>query len=150
MHCRAVGRKARRDLPLPPDVERALLPDEVPQARAGPDGLGGAGARKSTWPRSSARPGPVCEQHGLEPMLEIHFLADGDGLLLTYYTTDQAKMMRYTMDSFRGLLISSALVRTRAPSPTRSASGTTPSRTRPTREMAELAREGGAGPRRTS
>jgi ferredoxin len=52
----------------------------------------------------------VSRQHGLSPLLEVHFMPGGDGLLLTYYTTDQAKMMRYTMDSFRGLLISSALM----------------------------------------
>jgi FAD/FMN-containing dehydrogenase/ferredoxin len=52
----------------------------------------------------------VSRQHGLSPLMEVHFMPGGDGLLLTYYTTDQAKMMRYTMDSFRGLLISSVLI----------------------------------------
>ena len=52
----------------------------------------------------------VSRQHGLSPLMEVHFMPGGDGLLLTYYTTDQARMMRYTMDSFRGLLISSALM----------------------------------------
>jgi FAD/FMN-containing dehydrogenase/ferredoxin len=52
----------------------------------------------------------VSRHHGLSPLMEVHFMPGGDGLLLTYYTTDQAKMMRYTMDSFRGLLISSALI----------------------------------------
>ena len=42
-------------------------------------------------------------------MLEIHFLANGDGMLLCYYITDQTKQLKYTMDSFRGLLISKAL-----------------------------------------
>ncbi len=51
----------------------------------------------------------VCEQHGLEPMMEIHFLGNGDGMLLCYYVTDQTKQLKYTMDSFRGLLISKAL-----------------------------------------
>ena len=52
----------------------------------------------------------VSRHHGLSPLMEVHFMPGGDGLLLTYYTTDQAKMMRYTIDSFRGLLISSALM----------------------------------------
>jgi ferredoxin len=51
----------------------------------------------------------VCDQHGLEPMMEIHFLGNGDGMLLCYYITDQTKQLKYTMDSFRGLLISKAL-----------------------------------------
>ncbi|HTY47409.1 MAG TPA: FAD-binding protein [Methanomassiliicoccales archaeon] len=52
----------------------------------------------------------VCKEHGLEPLMEVHFMPGGDGLLLTYYITDQTQMMRYTMDSFRGLLISSAVM----------------------------------------
>lgn len=51
----------------------------------------------------------ICDQHGLEPMMEIHFLGNGDGMLLCYYITDQTKQLKYTMDSFRGLLISKAL-----------------------------------------
>ncbi len=51
----------------------------------------------------------VCDRHGIEPMLEIHFLGNGDGMLLCYYITDQTKQLKYTMDSFRGLLISKAL-----------------------------------------
>ena len=51
----------------------------------------------------------VCDQHGLEGMIEIHFLGNGDGMLLCYYITDQTKQLKYTMDSFRGLLISKAL-----------------------------------------
>ncbi|MGD0819076.1 MAG: FAD-binding oxidoreductase [Methanomassiliicoccales archaeon] len=51
----------------------------------------------------------ICGQHGLEPMMEIHFLGNGDGMLLCYYITDQTKQLKYTMDSFRGLLISKAL-----------------------------------------
>jgi FAD/FMN-containing dehydrogenase/ferredoxin len=56
-----------------------------------------------------ARALQICEQHGLEPMMEIHFLGNGDGMLLCYYITDQTKQLKYTMDSFRGLLISKAL-----------------------------------------
>jgi FAD/FMN-containing dehydrogenase/NAD-dependent dihydropyrimidine dehydrogenase PreA subunit len=51
----------------------------------------------------------VCERHEIEPMLEIHFLDNGDGMLLCYYITDQTRQLKYTMDSFRGLLISKAL-----------------------------------------
>jgi ferredoxin len=51
----------------------------------------------------------VCERHKIEPMLEIHFLDNGDGMLLCYYITDQTRQLKYTMDSFRGLLISKAL-----------------------------------------
>ncbi|MDW5562394.1 MAG: FAD-binding protein [Methanomassiliicoccus sp.] len=51
----------------------------------------------------------VCARHGIEPMLEVHFLDDGDGMLLCYYITNQTRQLKYTMDSFRGLLISKAL-----------------------------------------
>jgi len=52
----------------------------------------------------------VCSSHDIEPMIEIHFLEGGDGMLLCYYITDQARQLKYTMDSFRGLLITSALL----------------------------------------
>ncbi|MBI0583555.1 MAG: FAD-binding protein [Methanomassiliicoccus sp.] len=51
----------------------------------------------------------MCERHNIEPMLEVHFLDNGDGMLLCYYITDQTRQLKYTMDSFRGLLISKAL-----------------------------------------
>jgi ferredoxin len=51
----------------------------------------------------------ICERHRIEPMLEVHFLDNGDGMLLCYYITDQTRQLKYTMDSFRGLLISKAL-----------------------------------------
>ncbi len=50
----------------------------------------------------------VCKLHAIEPLMEVHFMPGGDGLLLTYYITDQTQTMRYTMDSFRGLLVTSA------------------------------------------
>lgn len=52
----------------------------------------------------------VAEAHGLRPMIEIHFMQGGDGMLLCYYLTDQTRQLKYTMDSFRGLLITSALL----------------------------------------
>jgi FAD/FMN-containing dehydrogenase/ferredoxin len=61
-------------------------------------------------PEVVAKSDMVSHQYGLSPLMEVHFMPGGDGLLLTYYTTDQARTMRYTMDSFRGLLISSALM----------------------------------------
>jgi FAD/FMN-containing dehydrogenase/ferredoxin len=65
---------------------------------------------KEHLPEVVSQADKVSRQHGLSPLMEVHFMPGGDGLLLTYYTTDQAKLMRYTMDSFRGLLISSALM----------------------------------------
>ena len=67
-------------------------------------------APRERLPEIAARVDEVCRQHGLSPLMEVHFMPGGDGLLLTYYTTDQARTLRYTMDSFRGLLISSALM----------------------------------------
>lgn len=66
-------------------------------------------APKDKMTKIVARALEVCDRHGIEPMLEIHFLGNGDGMLLCYYITDQTKQLKYTMDSFRGLLISKAL-----------------------------------------
>ncbi len=66
-------------------------------------------APKEKMTKIVARALEVCDRHGIEPMLEIHFLGNGDGMLLCYYVTDQTKQLKYTMDSFRGLLISKAL-----------------------------------------
>ena len=66
-------------------------------------------APKEKMSKIVARALEVCDQHGLEGMIEIHFLGNGDGMLLCYYITDQTKQLKYTMDSFRGLLISKAL-----------------------------------------
>jgi ferredoxin len=57
-----------------------------------------------------ARAQEVCSLHGLEPMIEIHFMENGDGMFLCYYITDQTRELKYTMDSFRGLLITSSLL----------------------------------------
>jgi len=67
-------------------------------------------APKAQLPAIVAKAQEVCQQHQLEPMIEIHFLEGGDGMLLCYYITDQARQLKYTMDSFRGLLITSALL----------------------------------------
>ncbi len=66
-------------------------------------------APKESMTKIVAKALEICDQHGLEPMMEIHFLGNGDGMLLCYYITDQTKQLKYTMDSFRGLLISKAL-----------------------------------------
>jgi FAD/FMN-containing dehydrogenase/NAD-dependent dihydropyrimidine dehydrogenase PreA subunit len=79
--------------------------------RLGP-GLMGAEvlAPKENMAKIVARAQQVADNHGLMPMLEVHFMENGDGMLLCYYITDQTRQLKYTMDSFRGLLITSALL----------------------------------------
>ncbi len=52
----------------------------------------------------------LCRMFGLEPLFEVHFLEDGKGLLLCYYMTDQGNTIKYTMDAFKSMLITSRLL----------------------------------------
>ena len=52
----------------------------------------------------------LCDRFGLEPLFEIHFLDDGNGLLLCYYMTDQGNTIRYTMDALKSMLITTMLL----------------------------------------
>lgn len=52
----------------------------------------------------------LCELFELEPLFEVHFLDDGNGLLLCYYMTDQGNTIRYTMDALKSMLITTMLL----------------------------------------
>ena len=52
----------------------------------------------------------VCADLGLEPLFEVHFLNDGNGMLLCYYVTDQGNTIGYTLDAVKSMLITSALI----------------------------------------
>jgi len=52
----------------------------------------------------------LCDLFELEPLFEVHFLDDGNGLLLCYYMTDQGNTIRYTMDALKSMLITTMLL----------------------------------------
>jgi len=52
----------------------------------------------------------LCDLFELEPLFEIHFLDDGNGLLLCYFMTDQGNTIRYTMDALKSMLITTMLL----------------------------------------
>jgi FAD/FMN-containing dehydrogenase/ferredoxin len=52
----------------------------------------------------------LCDIFELEPLFEVHFLDDGNGLLLCYYMTDQGNTIRYTMDALKSMLITTMLL----------------------------------------
>jgi FAD/FMN-containing dehydrogenase/ferredoxin len=52
----------------------------------------------------------LCKMFGLEPLFEVHFLDDGTGLLLCYFMTDQGNTVKYTMDAFKSMLVTSKLL----------------------------------------
>ncbi len=52
----------------------------------------------------------LCSKLAIDPMFEIHFLADGRSLLLCFFTIDQGNTMGYTLASFESLLLSRLLM----------------------------------------
>ena len=61
-------------------------------------------------PDALSRATSVCAELGLEPLFEVHFLNDGNGMLLCYYVTDQGNTIGYTLDAAKSMLITSALI----------------------------------------
>ncbi len=54
--------------------------------------------------------GAFCVDVGLVPLFEVHFLKDGKGLLLGYYTTDQGNTAAYTLDAVKSMLLTAKLI----------------------------------------
>jgi FAD/FMN-containing dehydrogenase/ferredoxin len=52
----------------------------------------------------------LCKELGLEPLFEVHFLNDGNGLLLCYYITDQGNTISFTLDAAKSLILTSMLI----------------------------------------
>ncbi|MCU0859833.1 MAG: 4Fe-4S dicluster domain-containing protein, partial [Thermoplasmata archaeon] len=52
----------------------------------------------------------LCSKLAIDPMFEVHFLADGRSLLLCFFTVDQGNTMGYTLASFESLLLSRLLI----------------------------------------
>jgi len=52
----------------------------------------------------------LCRQMSIEPLFEVHFLSDGNALLLCYYMTDQGNTVEYALDAVKSMLITSSLI----------------------------------------
>ncbi len=57
-----------------------------------------------------ARAERTCRQMALEPMFEVHYLPNGEALLLCFYLVDQGNTFAYTLDAFKSLLLGCALI----------------------------------------
>ena len=64
----------------------------------------------NSLPDAVSKAKAMCDMYGLEPIFEVHFLDDGNGLLLCFYMTDQGNTIRYTMDALKSMLITSMLL----------------------------------------
>jgi FAD/FMN-containing dehydrogenase/ferredoxin len=52
----------------------------------------------------------MCSDLKLDPLLEVHFLAGPDALVLCYYLTDQSNELLYALDAVKSMIVTSALV----------------------------------------
>ncbi len=67
-------------------------------------------APQGVLPTALQKAEDLCASLSLEPLFEIHFLNDGNALLLCYYMTDQGNTIAYTLDAAKSMLISSMLI----------------------------------------
>jgi len=67
-------------------------------------------AARSMLPKLMAESERLCAQLDLDPMFEVHFLPDGDALILCFFTTDQGNTIRYTLDAFKSLIVAKRLL----------------------------------------
>ncbi len=52
----------------------------------------------------------MCKDLKLDPLLEVHFLAGPEALVLCYYLTDQSNELLYTLDAAKSMIVTAALV----------------------------------------
>jgi ferredoxin len=52
----------------------------------------------------------ACKAMGLEPLFEIHYLPDGDALMLCFFLVDQGNTFAYTVHAFESLVLSRLLI----------------------------------------
>ncbi|MBU1158888.1 MAG: FAD-binding protein [Candidatus Thermoplasmatota archaeon] len=46
----------------------------------------------------------------LEPLFEVHYLPDGQAMVLGFFMTDQGNTIRYTLDSFKSFLLNKRMI----------------------------------------
>jgi len=61
-------------------------------------------------PEAMRKAEALSRQLGLEPLFEIHFLGDGEALVLCYFVTDQGNTIGYTLDAAKSMMITSMLI----------------------------------------
>jgi FAD/FMN-containing dehydrogenase/ferredoxin len=61
-------------------------------------------------PATIAAADRLCRHMDIDPMYEVHYLPDGDALLLCFYLVDQGNTFAYTLDAFKSLLLACALI----------------------------------------
>ena len=54
----------------------------------------------------------LCRQMDLEPMYEVHYLPDGEALLLCFYLVDQGNTFAYMLNAFKSMILACALIET--------------------------------------
>lgn len=52
----------------------------------------------------------ACKAMGLDPMFEIHYLPDGEALMLCFFLADQGNTFAYTVDAFKSLVLTRLLI----------------------------------------
>ena len=52
----------------------------------------------------------ICRSMSLEPLFEVHYLPDGDALLLCFFLVDQGNTFAYTLDAVKSMILSRALI----------------------------------------
>ncbi|MCJ2532905.1 MAG: FAD-binding protein [Candidatus Thermoplasmatota archaeon] len=52
----------------------------------------------------------ACKAMGLDPMFEIHYLPDGEALMLCFFLADQGNTFAYTVDAFKSLVLARLLI----------------------------------------
>jgi FAD/FMN-containing dehydrogenase/ferredoxin len=52
----------------------------------------------------------ACRAMGLEPLFEIHYLPDGDALMLCFFLVDQGNTFAYTVHAFESLILARLLI----------------------------------------
>ena len=61
-------------------------------------------------PDALSKTASLCAGLGLSPLFEVHFLNTDNGLLLTYYITDQGNTIGYTLDAAKSMILTSMLI----------------------------------------
>ncbi|HIH02267.1 TPA: FAD-binding protein, partial [Thermoplasmata archaeon] len=52
----------------------------------------------------------ACKAMSLDPLFEVHYLPDGDALMLCFFLVDQGNTFAYTVDAFKSLILARILM----------------------------------------
>jgi len=54
--------------------------------------------------------GSACRAMGLDPLFEVHYLPDGEALMLCFFLVDQGNTFAYTLDALKSLMLAHLLI----------------------------------------